>query len=100
MGPGGHEWPTMTRPPNATASIVGSAPAIEALRAQISHLASFDAPGNPNAPPSPRQGETGPGKGLGARVLHESGGRARGPFIDVNCAAIPETMLEAELFGF
>ena len=35
-----------------------------------------------------------------ARVLHGSGPRARGPFIDVNCAAIPETMLEAELFGF
>jgi hypothetical protein len=33
-------------------------------------------------------------------VLHDSGPRARGPFIDVNCAAIPETMLEAELFGF
>jgi tetratricopeptide (TPR) repeat protein len=33
-------------------------------------------------------------------VLHESGPRARNPFIDVNCAAIPDTMLEAELFGF
>ena len=35
-----------------------------------------------------------------ARVLHDSGPRAQGPFLDVNCAAIPETMLEAELFGF
>src|SRR5262249_59642187 len=33
-------------------------------------------------------------------VIHASGGRAAGPFVDVNCAAIPETMLEAELFGF
>jgi transcriptional regulator with AAA-type ATPase domain/tetratricopeptide (TPR) repeat protein len=90
----------MTSPPNAAAPIVGSAPAIEALRAQIRHLASFDAPGNPNAPTILLQGETGSGKGLVARVLHESGGRARGPFVDVNCAAIPETMLEAELFGF
>ena len=80
--------------------IVGSAPSIDALRAQIRHLASFDAPGNPNAPTILLQGETGTGKGLVARVLHDAGGRARGPFVEVNCAAIPETMLEAELFGF
>ena len=35
-----------------------------------------------------------------ARVIHDSGPRAEGLFIDVNCAAIPETLLEAELFGF
>ena len=84
----------------AAATIVGSAPAIEELRAHIRHLAVFDTPGNPNVPTVLVQGETGVGKGLVARTVHASGGRARGPFVDVNCSAIPETMLEAELFGF
>jgi transcriptional regulator with PAS, ATPase and Fis domain len=41
-------------------------------------------------------GESGTGKDLIARVLHYQGLRAKGPFIAINCAAIPETLLEAE----
>jgi DNA-binding NtrC family response regulator/predicted ATPase len=92
--------PRPLHPVHPTDRIIGYAPAIATLRAHIRRLAAFDAVGNPLVPTVLLQGETGTGKGLVARVLHDSGPRAQGPFLEVNCAAIPEALLEAELFGF
>ena len=83
-----------------TERLMGQSSLMNALRLQLRHLAAFDTLGNPHAPTVLLQGETGTGKGLIARILHDSGPRAAGPFLEVNCAAIPETLLEAELFGF
>lgn len=62
----------------------------------LSDLPRFAASGEPVL----IQGETGTGKELVARALHGLGPRTQGPFVAVNCGAIPETMLEAELFGY
>lgn len=45
-------------------------------------------------------GESGVGKGVIAKLLHESGNRCDGPFVTVNCGAIPENLIESELFGY
>jgi DNA-binding NtrC family response regulator len=76
----------------STASIIGASAAMQALRDRILRIADA-------AAPVLLLGETGAGKGLVARALHADSGRASGPFVSVNCAALPEPLLESELFG-
>jgi DNA-binding NtrC family response regulator len=79
-------------------ALIGHSESMVQLRAKLSRLGSL--PDGVQPPTVLIQGETGTGKGLVARILHYSGPRAERPFIQVNCAAIPENLVEAELFGY
>ena len=79
--------------------LIGRSAAMAALRAQVERLLARPRPGA-RLPALLIQGETGVGKGLLARAIHQTSGRRQGPLVEINCAAIPETLVEAELFGF
>ena len=79
--------------------VVGRSPEIDAIRSRIAALVSRLA-GSTALPSILIEGETGTGKGLLARIIHRVSPRRSGPFIDVNCAAIPPALVESEMFGF
>ena len=74
------------------APLIGSTPIMQELRARVARVALTDFT-------VLIEGESGTGKELVARQLHELSRRRGGPFVAVNCAAVVETLLEAELFG-
>jgi len=74
-------------------SIIGDSPALRQVMASIDRAAGTDTT-------VLLEGESGTGKELCARALHNASARANGPFVAINCAAIPENLLEAELFGY
>jgi DNA-binding NtrC family response regulator len=74
-------------------NIIGDSPALRQVMSAIDRAAATDTT-------VLLEGESGTGKELCARALHNASPRAHGPFVAINCAAIPENLLEAELFGY
>jgi two-component system response regulator PilR (NtrC family) len=79
-------------PPEQASRLLGDSPAMATLRATIGKVARSQAPVY-------ILGESGVGKELVARTIHEQGARAAGPFVPVNCGAIPAELMESEFFG-
>jgi two-component system response regulator PilR (NtrC family) len=73
-------------------TLVGASPAIDAVRSLVRKV-------GPSSSPVLITGESGTGKELVARALHEAASGGAAPFIAVNCAALPATLVESELFG-
>ena len=85
-------FPTKLNPEESRQSIVGNSPAMQQVYKLIGQVA-------PTSTTILITGESGTGKELVARAIYQNGARANKPFIAINCAAIPENLLESELFG-
>ena len=85
--------------PRQEYALVGTSAATNALRTRIARIRQLAGQAVEAPPTVLIQGETGTGKDLAARALHLDSGRARRPFVHVDCAALPKDLIEAELFG-
>ena len=82
-------------------ALVGDSAVVRATRAQLHRIVQAEAQMREGEPPAVLiTGETGTGKELAARALHFDGPRAKGPFVEINCATLPAQLLESELFGY
>ncbi len=82
-------------------AIVGESPPMIALKQTLTRLLQSERDLVDASPPAVLiTGETGTGKELVARALHYGGARAERPFVEINCGALPATLIEAELFGY
>ncbi|HMU99804.1 MAG TPA: sigma-54 dependent transcriptional regulator [Rhodocyclaceae bacterium] len=82
------------------AALIGNSPPMQRLKSTLVRILEAEAALGDDEPPAVLiSGETGTGKELVARALHQDGPRRRGPFIELNCGSIPPALLEAELFG-
>ena len=86
-------------PMNRLDDLIGRSPGIAALREKVRALLAGEATTH-RLPPLLITGETGTGKSLLARIIHESSSRSGARFVELNGAAIPENLLESELFGY
>lgn len=85
---------------NPLHEIVGDSEPMQQVRKLIEQIASIETASGREAPAILITGETGTGKELVAGAIHARSRRAKAPFVEINCAAIPLTLLEAELFGY
>ena len=87
-----HHWPSLPTVPGGRLGLVGECESLARVRSEIRQVADLNMP-------VLIRGETGTGKELVARALHDAGPRRSGPFVAVNLGALPPTLIASELFG-
>ena len=85
--------PEQVDAPSGGSQLLGDSEPLRHVRERIGKLARTQAPVHIS-------GESGSGKELAARLIHENGARRGGPFVPVNCGAIPDALVESEFFGY